>query len=101
MTKIIFNKNLQTEKSYVISSFFERVFDKTINTTHSIHVQSGEPFPTIVPPESKYFTTVTVEVDNVTMPIVGTYNVIKNFSTQYFDSDKTFSYSIDLGYEEV
>ena len=99
MTKIIFDKNLSTNKEYEIKNVFERVFDGILTASNNIEIKTGDPFPTIEPPESRYFTTVEIVSDGEDVPIIGTYNMIKNFSTQYFDSDKIFSYSIDLGYE--
>lgn len=100
MTKIIFDKGFTTEKEYEIKNVFERIFDGILTVSNNIEIKSGDPFPTIEPPASRHFTTLEIVSDGEEIPIVGAYNNIKNFSTQYFDSDKTFSYSMDITYEE-
>ena len=100
MGRIVFDEGLSTEKTFEIDNAFERILDHAMNCVKTIDLSAGGTIPTIPPIDDPYFETVNVySSTGVSVPIVDTYNKITGFTTQYFDSERTFSYNIDLGYE--
>jgi len=96
MATIILDKNLATESRITVDRMFERPLDVELTGSKSFNLSTETPvIPTVSTGE---FTTVEI-IDDAghNVPIIGSYNVIKNFSTEYYEAENRFSYTVILG----
>lgn len=99
MAKLILDKNLETEKVFEIDNVFERALDNLLNCVKTVHFNEGEEVPVIPVVDTPFFTTVEVEADGESIPLICRYNKIVNLNTQYYDVENIYSYNIDLTFE--
>lgn len=96
MTTFIFNKNTETEMVIPVTSVWERTLDGVMGGSFAFEPTSETELPEI---KTREIETMEVVDGDTPIPIMGTYNVIKDFSTNYFDKEKVFTYSITIGFE--
>lgn len=100
---VIFDKGLSSEKTIEMDSMFEYPLNNTVNLNKEIIIKEGVSIPNYSPVGENFpFTSVSVISGNgIEIPLAGTYNKVTGMSLNYFDADKRYTVSINLGRQEV
>lgn len=98
MTQLIFDAGLETERSFECDNVFEKPMLNRLNAQKMVDVSHGGEFPELDDfKNNPDFTTVSLVDGDVTIPLIGSYDVITDVSVSYFAADRQYSATIILG----
>lgn len=81
-----------------VDSVLEQILRGTLNGSKTIQLEEGEAIPSLPKFESDEFESLEIKTDeDKPIPTVNSYHVIVDFSSNYRDVDRVFTYSITLG----
>ena len=100
MAKIILNANTEAEMEVSVDSVVEDSISGILSGNKATIIPANGTFPVIPTLVTKDVSTVSVETDDgINIPLSGSYNKVSNYSSNYYESDRTFAFHISLDYE--
>lgn len=97
MIRMIFDKNLGTERRLDVTHIFEHPIENRLSGSNTITIKKSEDFPSyeefINNPD---FTTFEMMDEAIMVPTHGSYNHIEDFSVDYYSDTRTLTVNILL-----
>lgn len=101
---VVFDENLQTERSVQVNDCYENLSDhgQSLTAVYRVHIPSEDPIQNVADLAGAEFITIKIEdADGHEVPVQGAYNVVQAISAAFNEDTGEYSITIAIGWRDL